>query len=211
MSKFIDLTGQTINQLTILNISHSDNHGKHYICLCVCGNHTTVRASRVKTGTTKSCGCLVSKSVAISNTKRIDHGLSTTSEYHIWSGIKQRCNNSNTPNYIDYGGRGITICHHWHTFSNFIYDMGSRPTPKHSIERHDNSRGYTPCNCYWATKNQQANNKRSNINIYFNGKTRTIANWARHTGLSKSTLTSRLRKYGWSIERALTTPVKPSP
>lgn len=117
--------------------------------------------------------------------------------------MKSRCENPRNARYADYGGRGITVCDRWKdSFENFIADMGPPPTPSHSIEREDNSRGYEPGNCRWATDIEQGNNQRSNVLIEYNGKTQTIAQWARELGMNYQTLRQRIQKYGWSVERA---------
>lgn len=109
-------------------------------------------------------------------------------------------------NYEDYGGRGITICKKWLTFDNFLADMGERPNGKF-IERRDNDGNYEPSNCYWATSSEQARNRRSNHLITYQGETLPLVTWAERQGISRLTLRSRLREK-WSIERALTKPVR---
>jgi len=117
------------------------------------------------------------------------HGLGKAPEYAIWNGMKQRCYNPNVQSYPRYGGAGVTICDEWREdFTAFYRDMGPRPSPQHSIERRDNSKGYEPSNCHWATLDEQANNKRRTIKI--GGK--TVAEIARETGLAKTTIRGRI-------------------
>lgn len=99
------------------------------------------------------------------------------------------------------------MCERWESsVANFYADMGPRPSPEHSIERRNNNGGYTPENCFWGTDVDQNNNKRGNHFLIFEGRTQTVGQWARETGLEFHTITGRLRR-GWSVEEALTTPV----
>jgi hypothetical protein len=128
-----------------------------------------------------------------------------TPEYRCWSRMIQRCTNLKHSSYYNYGGRGITVCKRWLKFKNFIADMGIRPTPKHSIERKDNSKGYQPSNCKWATRFEQHRNMRRNRWITFQGKTLCLRDWEKLLGFGSMTIKSRLER-GWSVEEALTLP-----
>ena len=124
------------------------------LCRCACGTEKKVRISNLLRGLTRSCGCL---RVECNST----HRLSYTPEYDVWIAMKQRCQNPNVKQYQDYGGRGITVCQRWvESFQAFIEDMGRRPNGAATLERQDNDCGYTPGNCIWATRAQQALNKR---------------------------------------------------
>lgn len=128
-------------------------------------------------------------------------------EYAIWIGMKKRCYNKNDSNYKHYGGRGIVICERWQKFANFFTDMGPRPTPTHSIDRIDNNKGYSPDNCRWATRSEQANNKSVNRRLEIRGQIKTRAEWAALAGICHRTLITRLRK-GWTPEKAVFDPVQ---
>lgn len=122
------------------------------------------------------------------------HGQRST-EYHIWSGLKDRCLNTNSKYYSYYGGRGITVCERWRkSFEAFLEDMGKRPSPKHSIDRWPDQNGnYEPGNCRWATKRQQQNNMRSNHRITVNGIETTIAEYARLIGVTPTGVYNRIQ------------------
>lgn len=129
-------------------------------------------------------------------------------EYVVWCAIIQRCTNKNNPAYKYYGGRGIKVCRRWRdSFKLFLKDMGLRPTSGHSIERKKNNVGYTPTNCVWATRTEQANNKRNNRVLTYNNETATLSEWARRKGMKPRTLGMRLGVYGFTLKEALETPV----
>ena len=131
----------------------------------------------------------------------------------IWGNMKNRCNNEVDPNYHRYGDRGITVCDKWATFDGFVDDMylsyidavrryGENEV---SIDRIDNDLGYSYENCRWATKKTQANNRRSNRLIEFNGEVKTLAQWSEITGIKRTTIGMRLDTYGWGVDKSLTT------
>ena len=118
-----------------------------------------------------------------------------------------RCTNAKQADYKYYGGRGITVCERWReSFGFFLADMGERPSSLHSIDRIDNTRGYEPGNCRWATKEQQMQNTRSTRLITFAGETMGLTAWARKLGLSKESF--RFRLLNWPLNEAITRPAK---
>ncbi len=140
----------------------------------------------------------------------VTHDKSYSSEYRSWIGMISRCYNEKDTSYPNYGGRGITVCDEWRTsFSAFYSALGNTPRDGHrySIERIDNNKNYTPDNCRWATYTEQANNKRTNVNLTYIGRTQTLAQWADELGLDRRTVWGRLNK-NWSVERALATPAR---
>ncbi len=127
-------------------------------------------------------------------------------EYKVWDGMRQRCNNPNSPDYPRYGGRGITICERWSaSFSNFVADMGPRLSRAFQIERRDNDLGYSPENCRWATRKEQQRNRRNTRFIEFNGERLSVPEWSERTGIERHTLYLRIRR-GWTPQQTLTIP-----
>lgn len=123
--------------------------------------------------------------------------------YATWGSMKRRCNNPNASNYYLYGGRGIGYVDRWESYDNFLRDMGERPGPDYSLDRINNTKDYGPENCRWATRLEQASNKRNNRFIEYKGKSKTLSEWARQYGINVGTLFARLNVQKWDIERAL--------
>ena len=182
-----DLTGNRYGRLVVLH-RHFENTKLGFpiwVCSCSCGNNTLVQGNHLRSGATKSCGCLHREIATQMNTS---HGKTYSSEYRIWSGIKTRCCNKENPAYPYYGGRGITICDEWQdSFEAFYRDMGPRPSSDHSIDRKDNDKGYSKENCRWATRKEQANNRRNGILYEFDGERKTLAEWCDELGLCYNT------------------------
>ena len=134
----------------------------------------------------------------------------TSKEYRCWQKIKSRCKMDKTDrNWSMYSGKGIKVCDTWiNDFLQFLSDMGPAPSPKHSIDRIDSNRGYEPSNCRWATAKEQARNMNTNRYLSFNNETMLVTDWCEKLGMKFTTLTSRLDVYGWTLEDALTRPVK---
>jgi hypothetical protein len=160
MTKTEDLTGRRFTRLVVVNRDYSKNkRDALWLCECDCGKKTIVAHNKLRAGKTKSCGCY-------NKDRATKHNMWNSPEYHAWEAIIQRCRNAKNPNYNRYGGRGITVCERWlHSFENFLEDMGRRPSPKHSIDRENNDKGYYLENCRWATRTEQQRNNRNCVLI----------------------------------------------
>ncbi len=195
---FIDRTGHVYDKRTVLGYAGRDGH-TWWWCACACGRISRVSSSHLSQGCRE---CTVVKHGHARNGKR--HPL-----YRVWSHMIERCENPNNEGFKDYGARGIKVCPRWReSFTAFLTDMGERPTPKHTIDRKDNDKGYEPGNARWATAFEQANNKRSSRWVTHDGHTLTLKQAATLCGITYSSLHSRLLR-GWPVEKALTQSVRP--
>lgn len=200
----LDLKGQKFGRLTVLERAENTKANKSkWLCKCDCGNLRKVVGSNLKNGMTKSCGCL-ERELNIQRSTR--HGLESTRICHVWRNIKARCQNPKNTSYKNYGGRGITICEEWlgenglKNFAQWAYENGydeNAEKGKCTIDRIDNNKGYYPENCRWVDLHVQANNKRNNVLITYNGRTQTLEQWCKELNLSRSMVKHRYER-GWS-------------
>lgn len=209
--KFIDYTGQRFGMLTVLGISDevyidpkTGYKRKKWKVRCDCGKEYSVCGNCLKSrnGYTKSCGC-------IRGEKKKTHGQSKTKLYEVWCNMKRRCNDETNSHYYLYGGKGIKICSEWEDNFQTFYEWSMLHGYKDNltIDRIDSNGNYCPDNCRWATYLLQGNNTSRNHVLTYNGETHTMSEWARIINIDYSTLRSRLNNSGWSIEKALTTPI----
>ena len=204
-----DLTGQKFGYLTVINREESDPKRKEWRwrCLCECGNYTVVPSYRLRHGGVTSCGCH-QRDCNYRSKKAKNHPRL----YQIYRDMKARCKYESNDNYYLYGGRGIKVCDEWKNFDAFCdwalehgYDE-TAPFGKCTIDRIDSNGDYSPDNCRFIDAVEQANNRRNNHYITFQGKTQTIAQWERERGFRVGTISNRL-KYGWSEEEAISLPI----
>lgn len=150
-------------------------------CQCDCGGSVVAAGSNIKSGGTKSCGCLARETAADllrGNTTQRSHLRSHTPEYNSWSGAKQRCTNPAAPKYPSYGARGIKMCDRWaNSFEAFFTDMGIKPSPKHTLHRVNNDGHYEPSNCEWATPVVQGRNTTRSVYVEIDGERLCLSAW----------------------------------
>lgn len=156
--KAVNLVGEKFNRLMVVSRSENRGDGRAYWnCICDCGGINIAAANDLKSGHTKSCGCLNDE---IRQSKPVKHGHNKTRTYISWCSMWARCTNKKLKSYEYYGGRGIGVCDRWKDFGLFLQDMGERPEGR-SIDRFpDNDGNYEPSNCRWATPKEQRANQR---------------------------------------------------
>lgn len=206
--RFQDLSGNVYNRLTVLGWEGCKNNRTMWKCRCRCGNEIVAAAHDIKTGHTQSCGCYNAERRYATN---VTHGQSfagrITPEYRAYSLAKGRCSNTNTPNFKDYGGRGIEF--RFASFEAFFAEVGKRPSDRHSLDRIDNFGHYEPGNVRWATRKEQNANRRMNHQITIQGRTLTQSDWARELGANcRDTIRDRMKR-GFCAECAVFVKGKP--
>ncbi len=212
--KKLDLLNQRFGRLVVVAPSKSKNNETMWECKCDCGNIKIVSTSNLKAGRIKSCGCFKSDKLIKRNTT---HSQRHTFLYEVWKSLRQRCNNPKHASYYNYGGRGITICEEWNKSFQSFYDWAyangyslehqKDEVKKLTIDRIDVNGNYEPNNCRWVDRKTQARNTRITKFITFKGQTKPIVEWCEIYGIKRNSFDIRI-KCGWSIEEALTTPIK---
>lgn len=209
---YSEAVGKQFNDLFVLEIYKIGIHTKAY-CICKCGKTTLSFIGGVLSGHTRSCGCYrltASKKRTGTKSAQYVHGHEldgkkspTLSTYHS---MLQRCKNPSSNSFKNYGAKGVTICDRWLDFNNFLVDMGERPKDT-TIDRINNSKGYSPDNCRWATKKEQAINRKSTLLYTMQGETKCLKDWAREYGIRYLVVFKRIKR-GWSLQDSLKTPYK---
>lgn len=188
------LIGERFGRLVLVSeVPQKRKWIRRALCVCDCGTFREAEIYHLKGGKIRSCGCLRDE---ILKTSSITHGMNDTKVYRTWEHIKTRCLNKNDKSYPQYGGSGITVSSDWMTFENFYEDMGDPPSPKHSIDRIDNNKGYCKGNCRWATAKEQSRNQRTNLVITYQGQTKCLSDWCELKSLNYAMAYARYKK-GW--------------
>jgi hypothetical protein len=207
MKKMVDLTGQRFGRLIVVSKSEfrGKNRNSFWNCVCDCGNTKTIELQSLKSGKTKSCGCLHNELQA--NRKK-KHGLCNHRLYGIWTGMKQRCTNPKRNGYKHYGGKGITVCQEWFDFPAFyLWATANGYTEKLTLDRINPDGNYCPENCQWIPEADQNRNKTNNRLITAQGKTMLLCDWAKILGIRASVILNRIQS-GWTETEAVTTPLQ---
>ncbi len=193
MDNKFNLKGKSFGRLTVIENDRMEKGVRWALCLCECGKESDVRVSDLRSGNTRSCGCLFKDTRKTSN---VSHGMAHTRLYSIWTNMKTRCYNPNVPGFKHYGGRGITVCEEWEgdfvNFYNWAVETGYND--ELTIERVDVNRNYDPDNCMWVEANEQSKNRRGNIYIELNGKTETLRGWCNELGLPYKIVHQRMKR-----------------
>lgn len=203
-----DITGQTFGRLVVLGpISRASNRAIIWLCRCACGTTRSIVSRSLLHSATLSCGCLKRDNASELNKT---HGLSGNPLYGRLDAMIQRCYNPKHREYRNYGARGITVCDEWkqnpQAFFDHVSQLPNFGQPSYTIDRIDNSLGYTPGNVRWASPTEQNINRRVTRFYTFNGQSMPLTEWAKTIGVSERSLRFRLRS-GWSIERTLSQPI----
>lgn len=199
---FQDLTGQRFERLLVTGISHKRGRVTYFKVLCECGAEKSISGQDMKSGRTRSCGCMRREICARMGAKSQKHGLSGHPLYHMWHSMMQRCYNPKTANYHYYGARGIQVCERWHSFKNFVEDMHPRPVGL-ELDRIDNDGNYSPGNCRWVSKRRNKNNRQFNRAFQYRGREYTIKELAVLAGKSYGCMYGRLANQGLTAEEAI--------
>lgn len=201
--------GDRFGRWTVLRRVPNRNEKRYWLCRCSCEKEIEreVSQSALRNGYSKSCGCLT---VDATTERNLKHGMHYTPTHQSWTAMIARCHNPNTINYINYGGRGISVCERWRTsFDAFLEDMGERPEGM-TLDRIDNEGNYNPGNCRWATKREQFANRRVTRHLEAGGIKKPITEWAEELGVSPKVIKLRLER-GWTPEQSVNLAPPPNP
>jgi len=196
MALRIDLAGRRFGRLVAIRDAGVDkSRSRLWLCQCDCGKEKIVSGKLLNGGNVQSCGCL-------------SPGYRVRSDpvYMTWQSMLMRCSNPKTNGYSNYGGRGITVCERWHNFENFLADVGEHPGPGFTLDRIDVNGNYEPGNIRWSTLKAQANNRRNNVYITYQGETKTLTEWCEHLGLPYARMHDRIVYQHMKPEDAFTLP-----
>lgn len=203
-----EITGEKFGRLTAIKpVGKDSRNNMLWLCKCDCGGECVRAVAELRKRDNHSCGCLGKEHLKAMSKNNITHGMSGSRLLGCYKGMMSRCYRKKDASYQYYGGRGIGVCDKWHDFDEFEkWALESGFTVGLTLDRIDTTKDYSPENCRWATKKEQANNKRNTHFLTYNGETHTISEWSEISGINRSTLNNRLWR-GWSAEKIFTAPV----
>lgn len=215
MGKVYINEGDKYGRLVIIKevepIKRKSYNERRVLCKCECGKEKVVSLHPLLKGKIKSCGCYLKELAIIrgKNFLKYDKEATKSKLYSIWHGMKCRCNTTSSGSYQRYGAIGVKVCDEWNndfiSFYNWAINNGYQEGL--TIDRIDSDGDYEPSNCRWVDYASQANNRKTNVRLYYNGESHTIAEWSNLLNISRNVLYNRKKK-GWSNEKTLTTPIK---
>lgn len=192
MSEKINMLRKRYASITAIKPAGRCSSGdRKWLFECDCGSRFKANGYYARTSKITTCPTCAAERTRLASVK---HGLSDTPEFSTWTDIKTRCYNTNIKAFKDYGGRGIRVCDRWlSSFDDFLVDMGKRPSKNHSIDRINNDGNYEPGNCRWATRKEQAVNKRNTVVVEIDGVIKNLQEWSREYDITPSTIYLRIR------------------
>ncbi len=206
MSALIDITGQRFGRLVAMSYERRGGLTMWNV-QCDCGKLSVVCSRSLRTGATRSCGCL-NKEFARSRNRSNGYGHPHKGLriHKVWQTMHYRCKSPDNNSYDRYGGRGIKVCDRWNDYDSFLIDMGD-PGKGFEIDRIDNSNGYCPENCRWVTRTQNNRNRTNSKSFEFQGVITSLKEISQRTGIPYSSLWARI-KAGWNLNTAFSTPAR---
>ena len=199
---FKDETGHVYGKLMVVSLDHTDRKA-FWLCKCECGRFKVVSGDKLRSGNTKSCGCLQDE-FRKSGESRKTHGMTKSRLYSEWCNMRSRCNNPKNLMFKNYGGRGIKYCDEWNVFENFkTWAIESGYNDNLTLERKNVNDSYCPKNCCWILREKQYLNRTDSHLVTAFGKTQTIKEWSDETGIKYDTIHARIKYYRWDPEKAL--------
>lgn len=207
----IDLRGKKVGRLIVVCRAYDiDTPHARWYCDCDCGKSIIVWGYNLRSGNTRSCGCLrkeISKRTIVNH--NLSHGQSRTRLYRIWASMKNLCRNKKHKDYPYYGGRGITYCDEWEKFLPFMeWAVANGYSDKVDLSLIDRDKNYCPENCKWTTAKERANSRSNSLRYKVAGGKYTLSQLSDMYGISRDVLYGRVMKMEWDIEKAIAVPVR---
>ena len=195
-----NLIGQRFGRLEVIGLDDRNSRKTYWVCQCDCGGIKSARSDSLLSGAIKSCGCMKKEQDRINLTAFHSHKQSGTRIYHIWQGMKKRCENIHDARYDRYGGRGIKVCEEWKESFQAFYDWALKNGYDESltIDRIDNDGCYCPENCRWATTKEQCDNRSTTIKITIGNATKSLVEWCKIFDVDYTSTVQKFHRNGFN-------------